>query len=79
MTDFIDVVYQELKERKIHPSGRFDSAGRFYLDHADLVDVRSPSRTYPYSQMRAGRTKKYVRAVAATYKCSTASELRRWI
>lgn len=77
--NFIERVYRDLQERKLHPSGRFDSAGRFYLDHADLVDVRSPSRTYPYSQMRAGRTKKYVRAVAQVYHCTTVEDLRRWI
>ena len=73
--DIIKTVYEQLKNRQINPAGTFDKAGRFYLKHSDLVSVRSPSRAWPYSQMLAGRTKKYVAAVAEKYNCSTVSEL----
>ena len=75
-TEIINTIYQELKNRKINPSGKFDKGGRFYLDNNDLVNVRTPSRAYPYSEMLAGRTKKYVKAVCEKYNCSTIEELR---
>jgi hypothetical protein len=72
----IDRIYRDLQERKIHPSGRFDTAGRFYLKNADCVSVRQPSRRYPYSEMSAGRTKKYLINVMEKYQCKTETELR---
>ena len=75
MSDAIQSVYEKLKNRKIHPSGSFDSAGRWYAENADLINVRAPSRAWPYSQMKACRTKKYVKAVAAKYNCETEVDL----
>ncbi|AKI27688.1 hypothetical protein [Moraxella phage Mcat17] len=73
--DELKQVYVMLKERQLHPRGEFDKAGRFYLDDADLVDVRPPSTKYPYSQMSAGRTAKFVKAMAEKYKVQTIEEL----
>lgn len=73
--DELKQVYVMLKERKLHPRGEFDRAGRFYLDDADLVDVRPPSTKYPYSQMSAGRTAKFVKAMAEKYKVQNLEQL----
>jgi hypothetical protein len=77
--EMITNVYSELKNRVINPSGTFDKAGRFYLENDDLVSVRSPSRSYPYSQMTAGRTRKYVKAVCEKYDCQSEAELRNLV
>jgi len=71
----IKEVYIKLKERKENPKGTFDSQGRFYLRDSELVNVRSPSTKYPYSQMNAGRTAAFVKAIAEKYKCQTLEEL----
>lgn len=71
----IKAVFQMLKDRELHPVGTFDKAGRFYLRDSELVDVRSPSAKYPYSQMNAGRTAKFVKAIAEKYKCSDKAAL----
>ncbi len=65
----INEVYELLKNRVINPAGTFDNAGRFWLDNRDLINVREPSRAWPYSQMMAGRTLKYVKAVAKKFNC----------
>lgn len=72
----IDQIYTELQSRAIHPSGKFDNAGRWYAENSDLISVRSPSRTWPYSQMVACRTKKYVKRVAEKFSCQTVEQLR---
>jgi hypothetical protein len=77
--DIVDEVYRKLKTRKIHPSGKFDKGGRWYADNGSLIDVRQPSRSYPWSQMQACRTSKYVKAVCKEYGCKTAEELRRCV
>lgn len=68
-------VYLMLKNREIHPKGEFDKMGRFYLNDSELVNVRSPSVKYPYTQMSAGRTSKFVKAIADKYACNTIEEL----
>ena len=73
--EIINTVYQDLKDRKIHPSGKWDNGGRFYAKHADLISVRSPSRAYPLSEMAACRTKKYVAKVAGKFGCDTIETL----
>jgi hypothetical protein len=70
-------VYNDLKNRVINPSGSFDKAGRFFLEHGDLVNVREPSRSYPYSQMSAGRSLKYVKKVAEKFGCENDEEKLR--
>lgn len=57
-------VYLKLKSRELHPMGEFDKMGRFYLKDSELVSCRAPSTKYPYSQMNAGRTGKFVKAIA---------------
>ena len=56
--------YLKLKNREIHPEGTFDSGGRFYLAESEKHDcyrgIRSPSRAYPYSEMKHARTLKHV-------------------
>ena len=75
MKQEIQEVYEMLKNREVNPSGTFDKAGRFYLEHGELVSVRPPSRGYPYSQMAAGRAKKYVKAICEHFGCVSKSEL----
>ena len=71
----IQEVYQQLKSREIHPSGEFDSGGRRYSANQDLISVRTPSRAWPYSEMNACRTKKYVGKVWEKFECKTQAEL----
>lgn len=73
--EILKEVYVMLKNRELHPRGEFDKRGRFYLEDDELVNVRSPSVTYPYSQMLAGRTSKFVKAMADKYNCQTKEEL----
>lgn len=68
-------VYLKLKSRELHPMGEFDKMGRFYLKDSELVSCRAPSTKYPYSQMNAGRTGKFVKAIADKYACKTVEEL----
>jgi hypothetical protein len=72
----IKKVYEMLKSRTIHPRGSFDDAGRWYANNDDLINVRAPSRAFPYSQMNACRTLKYVKAVAEKFSCETVEELK---
>ena len=67
----INRVYRELADREIHPSGSCDRQGRWYADNSHLINVRSPSNSWPYSEMVACRTKKYVTAVAEYYGVKT--------
>lgn len=73
--DDLKTVYVMLKDRQLHPAGEFDKAGRFYLEDAELVDVRAPSAKYPFSQMNAGRTSKFVKAMSEKYKPQTLDQL----
>ena len=77
--EMIQTVYEMLKNRSIHPSGHFESSiptRRWHATHADLINVREPSRAYPWSEMSACRSKKYVKAVQEKYNCQTVEELR---
>lgn len=64
----VEAVYLLLKDRDINPKGKFDKAGRWYAENSDLISVREPSRAYPFSQMVACRTRKYVQAVYEKFK-----------
>ncbi len=77
MKDAIQTVYEMLKNREIHPSGTFDGQGRFYATHSDIIDVREPSRAWPFSHITACRTKKYVKAVCEKFGCTTVEELKK--
>lgn len=78
-TEMIQKIYQELKARDIHPTGIFDKEGRFFLENSELISVRSPSRAWPYSEMAAGRTRKYVKKVQEKYSCKNIIELRAMV
>jgi len=72
-------VYEMLKNRLIHPSGTFDKSGRFYAANDDLINVRTPSRAWPFSHMMACRTLKYVKKVAEKFDCETKEDLIKMI
>jgi len=61
--EFALAIYTLLKNRDINPTGTFDKQGRWYAHNSHLISVRRPSASYPYSEMTACRTLKYVRAV----------------
>lgn len=71
MKDTIKEVYAMLQAREIHPSGSFDAKKRFYALHSDLINVRTPSAAYPFSELVACRTLKYVKAVCDKFECTT--------
>jgi redox-regulated HSP33 family molecular chaperone len=75
----IDTIFVDLQKRKINPSGEFDNAGRFYAENGNLINVRAPSRKWPYSQMVACRTRKYVLAVAKYFACQSEQDVRNYI
>lgn len=65
----VDLVYAGRKDRRIHPEGRFDNAGRWWpSDDEDAdsftLDVRTPSKSWPYSYMKAARSKRHIKALA---------------
>ncbi|WP_144415429.1 hypothetical protein [Pseudomonas putida] len=53
------IEFVQLQTRERHPSGTFDTVGRFYLGDCPAY-IREPSRAYPLSQMQHGRTLEYV-------------------
>lgn len=67
----VNIIFEKLQDREIHPTGEFDSKKRFYLKKGHLVNVRGPSRAWPNSEMVAGRTKKYIKAVFEESKPKT--------
>ena len=73
----ITTIFLELQHRTLHPAGYFDKAGRWYTDYPELISVRTPSRSYPFSEMAACRTKKYVAKIAEKFGCKTVKTLRR--
>lgn len=75
MKEIIASVYKMLKDRDIHPSGTFAGGGRWHAEHGELICVRMPSRAWPYSEMTACRTLKYVKAVCEKFGCKTEKEL----
>ena len=72
----IKKVYRDLQNRDAHPLGRFDNAGRWFSDYSDMISVRYPSRRYPYSQMAACRTLKFLNALVERFDCKSIEELR---
>ena len=72
----IKIVFLALKNRDENPRGTFDSRGRWYSDESELLDVRNPSASYPYSQMNACRTAKFVKALANKYRCQSLQDLQ---
>ena len=56
--------YLRRKFRIAHPQGEFDNGGRFFLAAEEheicCINIRDPSRSYPYSHMSHGRTIRHV-------------------
>ena len=75
----IKTVFKRLQSREINPAGKFDHCGRWYADNADLINVRSPSATWKYSQMIACRTLKYVKKVAEKFNCENVQQLTKCV
>lgn len=75
MNEIIKEVYKKLQDREIHPGGSFDKQGRWYANNSDLINVRQPSVAWPYSQMIACRTLKYVKKVADKFNCENLEQL----
>jgi len=73
--DFIDDAYILLRDRIENPAGEFDDAGRFYAEYSELMDVRSPSRNWPFPQMIAGRSKKFIKKLVEKYEVKSYKEL----
>ncbi len=58
-------VYDDRQSRRTHPEGEFDRAGRWYPSDREngdgsVTQVRSPSRTWPYSYMKRARSRGHV-------------------
>lgn len=53
------------RERRSHPPGYFDKAGRFFLTERCecCAEIKTPSRTWPYLEMKHGRTLVHVASV----------------
>ena len=73
----IEKVYFLLKNRVIHPSGSWDSDGRWFAKHSDLISVGTPSLRWPYKEMQNCRKRDYVLKVAKRFNCKTIEELKR--
>ena len=74
--EIINEVYKMLKSREIHPTGNFDKGGRWYSREIEFIEgIREPSRAWPYSQMTACRTKKYVKFISKKYNCKSLKDL----
>ena len=55
--------YLALRDRIVHPAGRFDNAGRWYPTQPCTCAVRAPSRAHPYSYLVHARTAAHVAEV----------------
>lgn len=59
--------YIARRDRRKHPSGRFDGGGRWYPDENEArqccATIRAPSRRWPYSLMLHCRTARHVAAL----------------
>jgi len=64
-----------LLNRNEHPRGKFDNAGRFYLEYRDISTSRNPSRAYPYSELNEGRGKPYLMRLWEHCGCQSESDL----
>ncbi|MHA2811590.1 hypothetical protein ACRZ5S_04420 [Vibrio scophthalmi] len=77
--NIVNKVYEMLQDSDIYPSGSFGTANRFYADNSHLISCRSPSRSFPYSELNACRTKKYVAKVMQYYNCKSVKTLLKYI
>ena len=75
--EIINEIYQQAKEREIHPSGDFDKKKRWYPDFAieRYTDgVRTPSAAWPFSLMTHCRTKKFIKKMVEESGVKTLEE-----
>ena len=67
MDEVVAHIYQQRKNRNEYPQGRYDKAGRWYPTDEEKCgccgNIRSPSRSWPYSLRDHCRTKKHVRSL----------------
>lgn len=75
----VNKVYEMLKDSEVYPSGYFEKANKFYADNSHLISCRAPSRAFPYSELNACRTKKYVAKVLQYYNCKSVKTLLKHI
>lgn len=77
----IDRVYRARQARLIHPAGTFDKAGRWFPSEAEdcgvSATIRTPSRAYPYSYMRACRSRRHIERLAVVSPSLFAEQLRQ--
>jgi len=74
----INNVYHDLRDRNANPAGYFDKAGRFYLsdDVRQCSYCRAPSRAYPYSEMKEGRSRSFLMRVWIANNIENEEQLR---
>lgn len=78
-------MYRARQERQEHPRGSFDRAGRFWLDdderQACCGRIRTPSRAWPYSEIKHARSAEHVAAVCDVdvHELRRAIRAGRWI
>lgn len=65
----INLIYAVRQTRDAHPEGKFDRRGRWYPSarerSSSLCGIRQPSAAWPYSLMKACRTRRHVTALEA--------------
>ncbi|WP_152449666.1 hypothetical protein [Roseivivax sp. THAF197b] len=66
-------MFYKRKNRLENPPGEFDKAGRFeaYERTASVTNARTPSRAYPYSELKAARTAKHCAELCAEKELHT--------
>ncbi|EHR0227836.1 hypothetical protein KS670_003396 [Vibrio parahaemolyticus] len=77
--NIVNKVYEMLQDSEVYPSGSFETANKFYADNSHLISCRAPSRAFPYSELNACRTKKYVAKVLQYYNCKSVKTLLKHI
>ncbi|CAN8140345.1 hypothetical protein THIOSC15_2180001 [uncultured Thiomicrorhabdus sp.] len=76
----VNTVFEALKGRFENPRGNFDNVGRFYLseDIKHLSSARTPSRSWPYSEMNEARTRKFIMKVWIDKDCKNINDLKSY-
>jgi hypothetical protein len=72
--------YLARQDRREHPAGTFDRAGRFYLAETcgpECGSVSSPSRAYPYPEMIHGRSAVHVAGLYEVTRSELLAAARR--
>lgn len=74
-SNIVAIVQDLLSSRSYHPKGTFDTRQRFYLALSQYSTCRSPSAAHPFSEMRHGRTGKFLTAVVEGENIKTVAGL----